>query len=377
MKGQKRVPKRVLLFVLFTFLIGVTLGATLKASDQKKLTVRGWDYRATKDIEPEVRQFELLFPNVKIEMINISPSDHHTKLMMEILSGTGAPDVAYETDSEARKFRDLGGLLSLTDVLPNWKELFVPQSLIEWRWTLDGELWGAPAYVGPFGIFYRKDIFDEAGTSFPTSWQEFMEIGKKITIPGKQYMACFVNAGALPWALAQSRGGEVSDIDNAVLFDNLIMREIIQYIADSVLKHKIAEYASYWSPEGFQKVKEGRWATLPTWHWYQTFGLKDQAYDPELVGKWRWANALPWKTGDPPTGATFTGDGGWMVLKQTKHPDVAKRFAAFLVTGPALTDIALRRGLFPYNRESLKVLCQLMQVLLPEKLQIFFITNLA
>jgi len=343
--------------VIVAFLVSVTLGICRQTSAQKTLTVRGWDYRATKDISPQVREFEMLFPDVKIKQINIAPSDHHTKLMMEIISGTGAPDVAYETDLQARKFRDLGGLIPVTDVLPNWEELFVPQSLVEWRWAKNGILWGFPAYVGPFGIFYRKDMFDEAGVSFPTSWEEFIEIGKKITVPEKRYMTCFLNSGSLPAALAQGRGGEVSDIDNVVRFNNPIMREVLQYIADGVLKHKIAEYAPYWTPEGFQKVKEGRWATIPTWHWYQTFGLKDQAYTPELVGKWRWANCLPWKTGDPPTGASFLGgDGGWMVLKQTKYPEIAKKFGAFLVTGDATANIAMRRGLFPYNINALEVL---------------------
>ena len=312
-------------------LVGIMLGAGCGFSAQKELTVWGWDFRATKDIAPQVKQFEALHPEVKIKTINIAPEDLHHKVMMAYLSGTGAPDVTFEVDTNARKYYGTNTIYTFDDVIPNFRDIFV--KAISYRWTYEDHLWGVPYDMGTFLIFYRKDIFDEAGIEFPGDWQEFVEVGKKITIPGKRYMVAWDGGKVAP--LVQSRGGKITNIKNEVLFNNPITADICQYLVDMVHKHKIAEYTNLYNVAAWVKIKEDRWATIPAWYWYQSYALKDMAYKPELVGKWRIARMLPWKKGDPPTGAGFTCGGIWLVSTQTKYPKLAKEFAASLGTKEA------------------------------------------
>jgi len=348
------MTKKKVVAVWVVVLIGLLLGSCTGLYAQKKLTVWGWDFRATKDIAPQVKQFEAQYPDVKVETINMGADDLHKKLMMALLAGTGAPDVSFEVDTVARRYYGTDLIYTLDDVIPNYKDIFV--KAISYRWEYQGHLWGAPYDMGTFVMFYRKDIFDEVGVDFPGSWEELIEIGKKITIPGKRYMTVFDTGSSQLVAIVQSRGGKVTNIENEVLFNNPIVAEVARYIHDAVNKYKVAEYTSMFDSAAWVKIKEDRWAVIPAWFWYQTFGLKDMAYKPELAGKWRIARVLPWKKGDPPTGAGFTCGGLWIVPKQTKYPKLAKEFAASLATREAQVSQATRRGILPVNIEALEEL---------------------
>ena len=338
-------------------LVGVMVGTGYGFCAQKKLVVWGWDFRATKDIAPQVEQFEALHPDVKIETINMGADDLFKKVMMALVSGTGAPDVSFMVDTVGRKYYGTGVIHTLDDVIPDYEDIFV--KAISYRWEYQGKLWGAPYDMGTFVMFYRKDIFDEVGVDFPGSWQDLIEVGKKITVPGKRYMTVFTTNEASQMAsIVQSRGGKISSIKDEVLFNNPIVAEVCQYMVDAVNKYKIAEYSNIFDSAAWVKIKEDRWAVIPTWYWYQSFGLKDMAYKPELEGKWRIARVLPWKKGDSPTGAGFNCGGLWIVPKQTKYPELAKEFVASLATKEAQVSQATRRGILPVNIPALEKLSE-------------------
>lgn len=322
-------------------------------AQQKTLIAWGWDEATTRDIVPQIEAFEQLHPDVKIEAVNLSADDLHDKYLIATVAGTGAPDIVSEDDVHGYKYYELGTVHSLTDLIPNWREEFVPSLL--YRWEYKGELMGAPYDMGPFVLFYRKDIFDEVGVDAPSTWEEYIEIGKRITIPDKRYAGAFSSVFTAA-SLIQSRGGEVSNRQNEILFNNPVAVEVFQYLVDLVNKYKIAEYTAIWEDAGFEKIKEGRYAALPVWFWYQSWGLKQLAYKPELKGKWRVVRCMPWRKGDPPTGAGFSMGWIWLVSKQTKYPGLAKEFAASLCTKEAHIEMAKRTGNFVTNIKALQEL---------------------
>lgn len=338
--------RKISIVVVISGLLLVLVASSLVWAEEKKLVVWGWDYRATKDIAPQIEEFEKAYPDVKIEAVDLGAEDLHNKLLASLLAGTGAPDVSFEVDIYARKYYGTPMILPLSDVYPNYKEEFVQG--LSYRWEYNGELWGIPYDTGPFIVFYRKDVFDELGVEFPDNWQDFLEVGKKVTKPGERYMGFFYQADQFA-AIVQSRGGMVTSIQDEVLFNNPIAVETLEFIRSLVKEYQITEYASPWDPAGFEKVKTGRWVSLPIWFWYQSFGLKDVAYNPEFDGKWRVAPTLRWTKNDPPTGADFTCGGLWVVTSQTKYPDIAKKFAASLGTKEAQVSQATRRGIMPVN----------------------------
>ena len=56
--------------------------------------------------------------------------------------------------------------------------------------VIDGKNYAIPFRICPASLFYNKTMFDAAGLDYPnadTDFDEFLEISKKLTIPGKQY----------------------------------------------------------------------------------------------------------------------------------------------------------------------------------------------
>jgi len=355
---SKYILLLVVLMVAATVLFTIS---NVLAEEKIELTIWGWDFRATTDIEPQIRQFEQEHPGVKIKGVNMSYPDVYNKFLMAAMSGTGGPDIVFmgTPDETSTKLMKLGekALYCFDEYLPEFKKRYLESTLKDF--TYNGHIWGAPAEPGDsVFMFYRKDIFDEAGVEFPSNWQEFLEVGKKITTENR-YMSIVGadNAGSRQvMNLIWSRGGRLTDEQGNPDLNNPKMREIIQYMADGVNKYKVFDFAPMWEPSAWEKIKKGKWAAICHPFWYQTFALKDQAYSPELVGKWRIAPVLPWGPDDPPTGAEDYWSYGWFVSSNSKHPELAAEFAVFLTSKEALVDIAKRRGFFPGNLQALEEL---------------------
>jgi ABC-type glycerol-3-phosphate transport system substrate-binding protein len=346
---MNKVYRGLILTLSVVIALGL-LGGSAFAGAKAKLTLWGWDFRATKDIAPQVAAFRVKHPDVEVEAIDMGAQDLFDKLLIAITSGTGAPDISFITDQNAFRYYQMNIIHPLSELLPNWKTEFVPA--ISYRWSHKGQLMGAPYDMGPFVIFYRKDVFDKLGIDFEknvTSWEKFVEVGKKVTIPGERYMSVMATGASQFTSIAWSAKAKITNSENELLFVNERSIEVAQYMVDAVHKHGIAEYANAFDPAGYEKVKSGRWITLPLWFWYQSFALKDIAYLKELDGAWRIARVLPWKEGDKPTGAGFFTGGLFIVPRQTKYADLAKELAASLATKDAQVNQARSRGIFPVN----------------------------
>ena len=77
----------------------------------------------------------------------------------------------------------MDGLIPLTDRINNWElKEFFPQN----RWdgiTVDGEIYGVPAFTFVDWGYYRTDWFEEAGLEPPTTFEEFTEAAIALTDP--------------------------------------------------------------------------------------------------------------------------------------------------------------------------------------------------
>jgi multiple sugar transport system substrate-binding protein len=50
--------------------------------------------------------------------------------------------------------------------------------------TMDGKKWGVPYTYYQWGMYYRKDIFEQNGLSVPNNWDEFMNVVKTLKAAG-------------------------------------------------------------------------------------------------------------------------------------------------------------------------------------------------
>ncbi len=50
--------------------------------------------------------------------------------------------------------------------------------------TIDGHIWGVPYTYYQWGVYYRKDIFEDLGIAVPTNWDEFKQAGATLIDKG-------------------------------------------------------------------------------------------------------------------------------------------------------------------------------------------------
>jgi len=124
------------------------------------------------------------FPNITVNA-QIIPTDYDTKLQTMFAGGT-APDIAEVSQDDFDNFASQG---EFEDLNPYFQQAGIDlvsqfgQGNID-TFTEDGHLYGIADRSGAMVIWYNKDLFDQAGVSYPTAdwtWDQFRTAAKQLT----------------------------------------------------------------------------------------------------------------------------------------------------------------------------------------------------
>jgi len=271
-------------------------------------------------------------------------SDWIEKVPVAFAAGT-APDVIAGWESFFRSWLELGQALPLDRYLSaDLINDFVPSHLALYQ--IDGKQMALPHYTGVSGIFYNKNMFDEAGVPFPDdtwSWDTMTEAARKLTKRTGETVTQWGYDVHPDWdRLVQwvwENGGRVIDEDtfvgNRLYFDEEPAVAAFEYLHSLIWEARVA--APYpvigrWPHDMFWGGQE-----LAVWH---TGSWDVSATLERCTCDW---NVAPRPMG--PTGirsAVHTSD-GYMVYKGTSAPDAAVKFLLFLVS-PEAQRIQMQRA---------------------------------
>lgn len=174
--------KKIKSFFLMVGVIGILgCGSNDKNEDKIVLKFSMWDVLDRGFFE----EFEKNNPNVKIEMIQIDPSEYSQKINSMMVAGN-APDVILTFESDMERFIKNNNIVSLdeyiaksavknNDFLPGFLELN----------EANGSVYGMPWCFATNLLYYNKDMFDKAGINYPTeewTWEDFENAAQKLTI---------------------------------------------------------------------------------------------------------------------------------------------------------------------------------------------------
>ncbi len=230
------------------------------------------------------------FPDINFRQ-NIIGGDFKQKLTTTFSSGSGLPDIT------GVKGEDIAFFRSKTDYFEDLNELGakdIKGDYLDWKWeqatAQNGMQLGVPIDIGPTALFYRIDVFEEAGLPFEPAeleaairtWDEFFEVGKELIAnkPGTYLIRNI--SGVFSTSYRQSGKGFI-DEEGLFIGDQDHVREAWDL---SVKAHRAGINAALDSntTDAAAAVNEGR---LPadfgaSWH------LADMKVDaPETAGKWR------------------------------------------------------------------------------------------
>lgn len=148
--------------------------------------------RAT--MEAAIAQFQEMHPDLNIETTVIDREAYKTQIRNFLTAD--APDVAtWYAANRMRPYVEAGLFEDVSDL---WQEPEIAENLASTKgaMTIDDKQWGVPYTYYQWGVYYRKDIYEELGLSEPATWDEFKANCQAIVDSGR---ACFTIGTKFLW----------------------------------------------------------------------------------------------------------------------------------------------------------------------------------
>ena len=302
-----------------------------------------WHFGQT-NYEELAREYEAAHPNVKIKLTSTESGAHHDNLFNALSAGAGAPDIAMVDVGHIERYRPA------QDRFHNLYDLGakdVQAEYLDWKWAIaenaDGSfLFGLPTDIGPTAMFYRVDLFEQAG--LPTdpaevaaklnTWDAFVQAAKDFTAKtGKP----FVDLPELLFNAIRDQGDKqwFEPSGEFIGGSNEQLKRAFLTAAQGIQEGWVGSVAM-WSPEWNAGMENGDFAVVLGPAWMAGY-IKSQA--PNSAGKWR--------VTDMPEGAGNWGGSYMMLPKEGKHPEIAFDFIKWLVSPENQLKSFQSHGLFP------------------------------
>ena len=213
------------------------------------------------------------------------------------------------------------GFIDLTPYLEadNLLERMVPTRFAPY--SNRGSIFGLPLDIHPVMLAYRRDILEEEGidVSQIETWDDFVRIGKQLTVPGKRFMIMLKEAtqGHLEMLLFQ-RGGGYFNKEGQLIMDNELAVDTLKFYIPLVTgPDRIG--TDLGSDSIFtQALEEGYFLFIITPDWMSYVIQSDV---PRVKGKMALMPLPAWEPGGRRTSTL----GGTMlaITKHCKDPDLA------------------------------------------------------
>jgi N,N'-diacetylchitobiose transport system substrate-binding protein len=123
--------------------------------------------------------FKTKYPNVTVNVQIQQWSDVTTKLDTAF-AGSAPPDVMELGNTLVAKYASAGALSDITSQKGNFENSGTWLQSLTDSCTYQSKLYCVPYYAGSRAIIYRKDMFDAAGVTVPTSMDELLAAGQKL-----------------------------------------------------------------------------------------------------------------------------------------------------------------------------------------------------
>jgi ABC-type glycerol-3-phosphate transport system substrate-binding protein len=345
-----------LIGLLVPLLIGGCTGGGEKQSDVVTIKlVHPIENARTEWEEAIIKPFEQAHPKIHVVLETVPYSLYVAKTMTSIASGTKVGDLLFAEDwfgQELMKKKYAIDLMPFVKSDLNLKN-FYSGSFEEWRGLAEDpdDLFAFPAAIGLTVLFYNKDLFDEAGLSYPDStwtYDTLVRVAQQLTIDKDhdgapdQYGLLFDPHYTGLETVIYSLGGRTltADYSRAALTNPRTM-SALQFVQDLFLKYKIAPpVSSFINPAEPFLLQRGAMMLLGS-SW--ALNLKDAPFH--------------WDIAVPPKGS----DGGrlsrrysyaFLIPGNSEHPREAWQLLKWVLTkAPAGQFDQLYNQMMPTNRE--------------------------
>lgn len=283
---------------------------------------------------------------VKVQTGPSGNSGTYQNFFNQIKAGN-APDLGQVEYDALPNFRVQDGLVNIADCKPIAD---AKSDFVDWTWNqvAFGEknaVYAVPQDTGPIAMFYRKDLFQAAGIPVPTTWEEYAKDAALIKAKGS-YITNFPKTDVNWFAgMVWQNGGEWFKNDGSKWTVDLTSdksTQVADYWQKLIANGEVSKLASF-SDEWNKSFDDGQ-----QWTWISAvWGASTlETGAPNTSGKWAVAPMPQWTSGGKSAGDW--GGSSTAVLKGSKHPYEAAKFAMWLNTDPEALALENKLGgLYP------------------------------
>ena len=275
-----------------------------------------------------VKDFEKLHPNINVEFQAVSSGNATNKLIVQVAGGT-APDVAFVDSSAVTEFGSRNALVNLDGYMAGSQtspaSAFVPAFLQMAQYQ--GSTFGLPYDGETTALFYRKDMFADAGiTDPPKTWEEFQADAQALTDPSKKTygFAVFAPEAEYYWEpfLWQAGGHLTTDDGSSVAFNSEQGKQAADFYV-GLRDYSPQDYFAQTSWDGRVAFATGKVGMYEAGSW---FGGEMKSSFPQIDGKW---DVTPLPAGPAGCATTVAGD-SLVMFSQSKNQDAAWLWMEYL-----------------------------------------------
>jgi len=317
-----------------------------------RLMVMDYDENMKPDTQAVIDAFNASQDEVEATLDVVSWGQGHDLLVTQI-SGGQPPDLCNVSAQWQGEWEGIDEVMPLDDyVSKEFLANFVPSMLAAFT-NKDGQLMGMPYFLDPRIMYYRTDLFEEAGLAAPTTWDEVIAAGQALHSPpdmigyGQTYAmkSDGLDYWWYAWFGAVGADGDLSvwTEDGHSKFNTPEAIKATQYVVDLTQKYQITntDYTTAGRDEELQPLfYAGKLAMLITGSWFPTL-IANNAPD------------MPYDLGMPPVAeaGTTPATGVWpdsvIMFKQSKNPEAAGKLLEFMFNAENRLAFAKQRGVIP------------------------------
>lgn len=314
--------------------------ASLPAAGGQKVTIDYWywvDDAQNDTIAQLIDKFNAEHPDIQV-VGRLVPFNEFQQTLINAYASNDLPDASRFKDWWVGQFAENNLLEPLDGYIQN----------LEYKDDIDEPFWktgktadpNSPVYMMPhqyitFYLYYRKDLFEQAGLNPPRTFDDFLNAAIKLTDPAKgQYGFAYRGGGGGQdqwYAFMLAGGARMLDENGNVIINNAKGVEVNQWYLDLVKKHKVAPPTA--ASDSYAQILAGFQAgtTAMMAHHIGSYETLYQTHGDKL-------GVVPIPQADPNNPATMGTMTGNVLFATSDQKDAAWTFLAWL-SGPEATDI--------------------------------------
>ena len=295
--------------------------------DDNKLVIWAWDEAFNiKAANVAKEKYAEINPDAEIEVVTMAQDDIVAKLNTSLSSGSyeGLPDIVLVED-----YRIQGYLTAYENEFAVLNDIASPDDYATYKTGVNrvgDNMYGIPFDSGVAAVFYRTDYVEEAGYTQEDmqdlTWDKYIEIGKAVKEKTGKYMFTLdpSDLGQIRMMLQSAGAWYTDENGNVDLKDNEVLKQAFatyKKVVESGITKQVADWDQF-----VGAFNSGEVASVPTGCWISPSVMKAE----DQSGKWAVAAFPRMAENEASVNASSIGGGGWYVLKNVGHEDLAKDF---------------------------------------------------